>query len=248
MTNPLVVDAHERYYYQVYPQYFEEAREGGYDGIIVKNVYDSSKGNIGISDVYIAFHPNQIKLITNENPTSSVDIRFSKKRTPVEETHRTYYKLSDGQIKKLLANNTHYKVYSKVDAERIINNVLSQYMSFGEKYGEISGKSKAEVIDLLWKGLNSAEPGKQMGVALHIADYIIQNSVLESIYSDDDVQIQSAIDIVDALRPYLHSINLDSLKGEIKYRYDKDNSAYLLWGKRKGDKGIGVDIYVYNFL
>lgn len=241
LTNPLVVDAHERYYYQVYPQYFEEAREGGYDGIIVKNVYDSSKGNIGISDVYIAFHPNQIKLITNENPTSSVDIRFSKKRTSVEETHRTYYKLSDGQIKKLLANNTHYKVYSKVDAERIINNVLSQYMSFGEKYGEISGKSKAEVIDLLWKGLNSAEPGKQMGVALHIADYIIQNSVLESIYSDDDVQIQSAIDIVDALRPYLHSINLDSLKGEIKYRYDKDNSAYLLWGKRKGDKGIGVD-------
>lgn len=241
LTNSLVVDAHEQYYYQVYPQYFEEAREGGYDGIIVKNVYDSSKGNIGISDVYIAFHPNQIKLITNENPTSRVDIRFSKKRTPVEETHRTYYKLSDGQIKKLLANNIHYKVYSKVDAERIINNVLSQYMSFGEKYGEISGKSKAEVIDLLWKGLNSAEPGKQMGVALHIADYIIQNSVLESIYSDDDVQIQSAIDIVDALRPYLHSINLDSLKGEIKYRYDKDNSAYLLWGKRKGDKGIGVD-------
>lgn len=241
LTNPLVVDAHEQYYYQVYPQYFEEAREGGYDGIIVKNVYDSSKGNIGISDVYIAFHPNQIKLITNENPTSRVDIRFSKKRTSVEETHRTYYKLSDGQIKKLLANNTHYKVYSKVDAERIINNVLSQYMSFGEKYGEISGKSKAEVIDLLWKGLNSAEPGKQMGVALHIADYMIQNSVLESIYSDDDVQIQSAIDIVDALRPYLHSINLDSLKGEIKYRYDKDNSAYLLWGKRKGDKGIGVD-------
>lgn len=241
LTNSLVVDAHEQYYYQVYPQYFEEAREGGYDGIIVKNVYDSSKGNIGISDVYIAFHPNQIKLITNENPTSRVDIRFSKKRTPVEETHRTYYKLSDGQIKKLLANNIHYKVYSKVDAERIINNVLSQYMSFGEKYGEISGKSKAEVIDLLWKGLNSAEPGKQMGVALHIADYIIQNSVLESIYSDDDVQIQSAIDIVDALRPYLHSINLDSLKGKIKYRYDKDNSAYLLWGKRKGDKGIGVD-------
>ena len=133
LTNSLVVDAHEQYYYQVYPQYFEEAREGGYDGIIVKNVYDSSKGNIGISDVYIAFHPNQIKLITNENPTSRVDIRFSKKRTSVEETHRTYYKLSDGQIKKLLANNTHYKVYSKVDAERNINKVLTQYMSFGEK-------------------------------------------------------------------------------------------------------------------
>lgn len=167
--------------------------------------------------------------------------RFSKKRTPVEETHHTYYTLSDGQIKKLIANNTHYKVYSKVDAERIINNVLSQYMAFGEKYGEISGKSKAEVIDLLWKGLNSAEPGKQMGVALHIADYIIQNSVLESVYADDDVQVQATIDIIDALRPYLHSINLDSIKGEIKYKYDRDNSAYLLWGNRRGEKGIGVD-------
>ena len=167
--------------------------------------------------------------------------RFSRKRTPVEEMHRTYYKLSDGQIKKLLANNTHYKVYSKVDAERIINNILSQYMSFGEKYGEINGKTKTEVVDMLWKGLNSAEPGKQMGVALHIADYIIQNSVLESIYADDDVQVQAAIDIIDALRPYLHSINLDSIKGEIKYKYDRDNSAYLLWGKRKGESGMGVD-------
>lgn len=223
----------------------------GYDGIIDNSVVDKWGYNSGRMEYmegideearhYIVFKPEQIKLTTNEKPTINKDIRFSKKKTPIEEIHRTYYKLSDGQIKKLLANNTHYKVYSKVDAERIINNVLSQYMSFGEKYGEISGKSKAEVIDLLWKGLNSAEPGKQMGVALHIADYIIQNSVLESIYSDDDVQIQSAIDIVDALRPYLHSINLDSLKGEIKYRYDKDNSAYLLWGKRKGEKGIGVD-------
>lgn len=201
----------------------------GYDGVILNN------------SLAVVFNPNQIKLTTNESPTRNPDIRFSKKPTPVEEMHRTYYKLSDGQIKKLLANNTHYKVYSKVDAERIINNILSQYMSFGEKYGEINGKTKTEVVDMLWKGLNSAEPGKQMGVALHIADYIIQNSVLESIYADDDVQVQAAIDIIDALRPYLHSINLDSLKGEIKYKCDKDNSAYLLWGKRKGERGIGVD-------
>ena len=208
-------------------KFFEDSI--GYDGVILNN------------SLAVVFNPNQIKLTTNESPTRNPDIRFSKKPTPVEEMHRTYYKLSDGQIKKLLANNTHYKVYSKVDAERIINNILSQYMSFGEKYGEINGKTKTEVVDMLWKGLNSAEPGKQMGVALHIADYIIQNSVLESIYADDDVQVQAAIDIIDALRPYLHSINLDSLKGEIKYKCDKDNSAYLLWGKRKGEREIGVD-------
>lgn len=236
ITNPLTIQIDYDsigYWDENYERIIKRYQKGNYDGIIIKaGKFDS---------LYIVENSNQIKLVSNESPTLNEDIRFSRKRTPVEEIHRTYYTLSDGQIKKLLANNMHYKVYSKVDAERIINNVLQQYMTFGEKYGEISGKSKAEVIDMLWKGLNAAEPGKQMGVALHIADYIIQNSVLENIYNDEDVQVATAIDIIDALKPYLHSINLESLKEEIKYKYDKDNSAYLLWGKRKGDKGIGVD-------
>lgn len=168
--------------------------------------------------------------------------RFRYSRKPVDEPKRTYYHLSDGQIKKMLANSTRYKVYTKADAEGIINNVLQNYMSFGEKYGDISGKTKAQVIDMLWKGLNSAKPGYQMSVALNIADYIIQNSVLESLYGDmENYDVQQALDVIGALKPYLHNINLDSLKGEIKHKYDKDNSAYLLWGKRKGERGYGTD-------
>ena len=137
----------------------------------------------------------------------------------------------------MLANSTRYKVYTKADAEGIINNVLQNYMSFGEKYGDISGKTKAQVIDMLWKGLNSAKPGYQMSVALNIADYIIQNSVLESLYGDmENYDVQQALDVIGALKPYLHNINLDSLKGEIKHKYDKDNSAYLLGGSAK-EKG-----------
>ena len=168
--------------------------------------------------------------------------RFRYSRKPVDEPKRTYYHLSDGQIKKMLANSTRYKVYTKADAEGIINNVLQNYMSFGEKYGDISGKTKAQVIDMLWKGLNSAKPGYQMSVALNIADYIIQNSVLESLYGDmENYDVQQALDVIGALKPYLHNINLDSLKGEIKHKYDKDNSAYLLWGKRKGERGYGAN-------
>ena len=176
-------------------------------------------------------------------PYQSELSQFRYSRKVLDDTSKpTYYHLSDGQIKKMLANNTRYKVYSKADAEGIINNVLQNYMSFGEKYGDMSGKTKAQVIDMLWKGLNSAKPGYQMGVALHIADYIIQNSVLESLYGDmENYDVQQALDIIGALKPYLHRINLDSIKGEIKYKYDKDNSAYLLWGKRKGESGIGAD-------
>lgn len=167
---------------------------------------------------------------------------LSKFRYSRKENGQYYYQLSKGQIKKMFADNTGYKVYSKVDAEQIINNVLSNYMSFGDKYGEISGKTKKQVIDMLWQGLNSAKPGNQTSVALNIADYIIQNSVLESVYGDMyEAEMQVSLDIVEALRPYLHKIDLSSLKGEISHKYDTDNSPYLLWGKRKGENGMSAD-------
>ena len=234
IQNPYEVDAKGKYFYEVYEEYFNKARENVNDGLIIKNVIDNPRGEPRPIDVYIAFSPNQIKLITNENPTQNVDIRYSlKKNEPI-------YKLTKGQLKKIIANNTRYKVYTKADSEAIINNVLSNYMAFGAKYGDLSGKSKQEAIDMLWKGLNSANPGYQMGVALHIADYIIQNGVLENIYGDEDTQW--AVDTIDMLKPYLHSLDLDSIKGEIKYKYDTDKSPYLLWGKRRSLKGVAPDV------
>ena len=53
------------------------AQEGGHDGIIVKST-DIEMDDNGTPDaVYIAFSPEQIKSVTNENPTDNPDIRFS---------------------------------------------------------------------------------------------------------------------------------------------------------------------------
>lgn len=53
------------------------AQEGGHDGIIVKST-DIEMDDNGTPDaVYIAFSPEQIKSVTNENPTGNPDIRFS---------------------------------------------------------------------------------------------------------------------------------------------------------------------------
>lgn len=361
LVNPLIADGQKKYHYEVYPKLFKQARENGNDGIIVKNVDDSSKYGVGLSDVYIAFSPEQIKLVDNLNPTTNDDIRFSLKQEQVEslelrgitgnklldaidladvilsvngeitddakvvvyhatseesarkiiasgkmygkednlffstkkdgqirgygvavvetqipieklvlndifddEVHLTmsvrpntltnirfnlvddptakpyFYELTDGQVKKLLANSTKMKVYSKVESEGIINDILGNYMSFGDTYGALSGKSKAEVIDMLWRGLNTAEPGRQAKVALDVAEYIIQHSVVESMYEDTDTEVY--MDTIALLKPYLHKINLNGIKGEIKHRYDRDNSPYLLWGKRKGDSGLGADV------
>jgi len=79
LTNPFVADAEGEYYYKVYPEYFEAARKGGHDGIVVKNVIDNPRGKARTIDTYIAFHPDQIKNVTNTKPTKSRDIRFSLK-------------------------------------------------------------------------------------------------------------------------------------------------------------------------
>ena len=60
------------------------AQEGGHDGIIVKSTDEVDDD--GTPDaVYIAFSPEQIKSVTNQNPTSDPDIRYSLKEYTDEE-------------------------------------------------------------------------------------------------------------------------------------------------------------------
>ena len=87
LTNPLIADAGGKYYYEVYPEYFEQARANGNDGIIVKNVIDNPRGEARPIDTYIAFKQEQIKNTTNTKPTADADIRFSLSE-PVEKTDR----------------------------------------------------------------------------------------------------------------------------------------------------------------
>ena len=166
------------------------------------------------------------------------DVRFNLVDDPTAKPY--FYELTDGQVKKLLANSTKMRVYSKVESEGIIHDILGNYMSFGDTYGVLSGKSRAEVVDMLWRGLNTAEPGRRAKVALDVAEYIIQHAVVESMYDDTSTEVY--MDTIALLKPYLHKINLNGIKGEIKHRYDRDNSPYLLWGKRKGDSGLGADV------
>ena len=179
--------------------------------------------------------------IVNSNSKNISDtdknIKFSLKGT---EEKPYSYKLSDGKVEKESPYSYVRKVYSKKETEGIINDVLSNYLSFGDTYGELSGKSKKDVINMLWERLNTAVPGRQAGVALDTAEYIIRESVVKSIFEDPNVEVYK--DTVATLKPYLHKINLDGIKGDIKHRYDKDNSPYLLWGKRKGTNGVGADV------
>lgn len=177
--------------------------------------------------------------VSGRKVVSDIQYYFKNGKAPHKsELSQFRYSLSKGQVKKIVANKTRYKSYSRKDAEIVVNNILDNYMDFGGKYGDIAGKTKQQVIDQLWLYMNTSTPGYSKA-AFDIADYIIENGFVEDAVGSEINE--GHVYIVETLREYMHKIDLDSIKGEIKYRYDKDNSPYLIWGKRKGERGMGVD-------
>lgn len=236
LVNPLIADAQKKYHYEVYPELFKQAIKNGNDGIIVRNVDDSSKYGVGLSDVYIAFSPEQIKLTTNETPTVNNDIRFA-----LDDSDRDVRgNYTAGQRAKFAANNTAMKVYSRSDAESVISAIMDERLTFDDgKYGVLAGKNRAEVVDYLFKKLNTVKEGYRIGVALKIADYLIDNTTLSDMYAAETVS--ESMRTLSVLRYYMHKMDLSGIQSEIKHRYDNKNTINLLWAAPKGEKGIAPD-------
>lgn len=191
---------------------------------------------VGTSSKVVNFFNEQgIKIeLYDENTSSRSDliknlpdnVRFALQ----EDENNTIGGLTKGQRAKFVANNTKFKVYSKLDATEVINSIISERLVFDDKYGTLSGKSKAEVIDRLFTKLNSANEGHRTGVALNIADYILENAVLEDMY--DLTDNSDAMRELSVLRSYMHNVDLSGIQEEIKYKYDNKNNINLIWGNK----------------
>ena len=125
--------------------------------------------------------------------------------------------------------------YTKAEAEAMVDGIMKN-LFISDDYGGVwtSGelKNRAAVIKQAHAVLNGAEAGKRFGEALKFADYIIEHTAL--VENVDGNILEPCIQTLDTLRPYLHKLNLDNLKGEIQHHYDKDRSVYSRWSKRKG--------------
>ena len=78
--------------------YAQRAKDGGYDGVIFKNIHDNggySNGSEGASTVAIAFNSEQVKSVANEKPTADKDIRYSLDNS--ENSEKPLYKYSKKQ-------------------------------------------------------------------------------------------------------------------------------------------------------
>lgn len=213
LVNPLIADAQKKYHYEVYPELFKQAIKNGNDGIIVRNVDDSSKFGVGLSDVYIAFYPEQIKLTTNETPTANPDIRYSLREKPIFNDKKTKAEL----IKRIEGMQLDF--YGKYFAA---NTDASKF--FAE---DAQGDRLASQIVLM---ANDSNESNRYAYAEDLADAIINNMVV----TDVDPQLLSEkTGLANAVRQYMHKLNLtEDVMKEVKYHYGEKEARVIrmLWG------------------
>lgn len=213
LVNPLIADAQKKYHYEVYPELFKQAIKNGNDGIIVRNVDDSSKYGVGLSDVYIAFYPEQIKLTTNETPTANPDIRYSLREKPIFNDKKTKAEL----IKRIEGMQLDF--YGKYFAA---NTDVSKF--FAE---DAQGDRLASQIVLM---ANDSNESNRYAYAEDLADAIINNMVV----TDVDPQLLSEkTGLANAVRQYMHKLNLtEDVMKEVKYHYGEKEARVIrmLWG------------------
>lgn len=210
----------------------QELKNEGYDGVVYWDTFGAHE--------FVAFEPEQIKYAFNQSPTNNADIRYALDSSE-DGNAQTRGNYSVGQRARFAANNTGMRVYTKAEAAEVINSIIEERLVFEDigMQGELRGKDRQAVIDYLFRKLNTVKEGYRGGVALRIADYMIEHTVLTDMYADSNGEVSEAMRKLSVLRRYMHKIDLRHIQDEIQYRFDKKNSINLVWGAKEG--GIAPD-------
>ena len=191
----------------------------------VAQQYRRPSTTISIAELFRNINPND-KNFTKYIPKQFFEGKIEYSKKPIR-----------GDLVKEKGNLTTDKIYTKDEAKAIEKKVIA-LIGDENTYETIAREN--EIIDNLWKGLNKAKENEYTGIACEIADTIIANTLVQDMR--DIAEIDSAEEILQQLKPYLHSIKFsESDKQEIKYRYDKHAiKIYGRWGA-KNSKGISLD-------
>ena len=178
--------------------------------------------------------------VSGRKIVADIKYYFKEGKTPYKSDLAQFrFSLSKGQVAKDRANNSKMKVYSKIEAEKLINEIIAEKLNIGDKFGTLRGKSKAQAINQMFIALNSADAGYRSGIAQNIADFIIENAIYEDIYDDGGIS-EEALHTYNTIKEYRGKLNLSSIKGEIHHKYDtRPGSAIIMqWGTSKDGQGV----------
>ncbi|MBR2377439.1 MAG: hypothetical protein IKA85_06720 [Clostridia bacterium] len=138
---------------------------------------------------------------------------YNKGRIPANNYRFSY---------KLIANYTRDKVYSKKDAEQVINTILADNLGADIPI-DIANKNKNEAISILFDEFNASKDKKES--ALKIANYIVEHSVVANLQADE--MNAEAMNTIATLRPYFHNVDLTEVD-------TTDKAVKMLWGNKEG--------------
>lgn len=224
LVNPLIADAQKKYHYEVYPELFKQAIKNGNDGIIVRNVDDSSTYGVGLSDVFIAFSPEQIKLTTNEAPTANPDIRYSLREKPLFNDKKTKAEL----IKRIEGMQLDF--YGKYFAA---NTDVSKFFAEDAQ----SDRLASQIVLMA----NDSNESNRYAYAEDLAESIINNMVVTDV---DPQRLSDITGLSDAMRQYMHKLNLTAdIMAEVKSKYGEKEARTirLIWGSAK-DASVKISV------
>ena len=131
------------------------------------------------------------------------------------------------------------KDHLKKDASAVIYHALSKHLRVSDSYSKLLRATAKEAKQKLYDALNNVEGEERNAVAFEIADYLIDNAVIKAFESNPNAKANA--ETLAKFDVYLHKIDLDSIKEEIKKHFGKDLTPYGLWGKHKGKESVSVE-------
>jgi uncharacterized protein YjbJ (UPF0337 family) len=211
-------------------------RDAGYDGVILHN----DVGSFGRStDAYIALDPEQVKNVSNQNPTSDPDIRRSLKGTEnaqeiaalkrENESLKERVEYWKGQTRRSQGVTTDRKSVQKA-ADALVKD-----------YGaEISGSEIVGDLQSLYDYIASGKDGRDeltYAEARRRSDAIAERIAESAVEVDDRAYKEYA-----GLRKYLKDTNLTLTEADAAEITDFSESRKSLFGKLKISKGEHTNV------
>ena len=239
----------------------QKAKKKGYDGVIIKNLVDAggysfmSGEKVAPSTVVIAFNSNQIKSISNTNPTTNPDIRYSSRIEADMSEEERYEILKD---KKIQPQEIEIDKDFDIEFSFLENNIKSivekPLISKLQELGYLK-KYTSNAIDVEFeftgsgvrKSIHSQENhyGGNLGdfakVVLNMQK-LLDNSVLLEIHADkgkgtprENPQLVQTYVLLSAFR---EGNSIKPVQFEVKQYVDNDNRLYLAVALTKIETGV----------
>lgn len=150
--------------------------------------------------------------------------------------------LTIGEMKKTVANNTHYQVFSKGKALEVIGKMSGT--------SELTAKTRAKLADALWQGFNDCTDVESRQTFAHdMAEYIVATMATEAKVENPD--IRDAQERLSYLGSYVGKITFHpEYLAEIRHLADKKGMQKILgrWGYKgkSGTNRVPMDIFVVD--